>query len=49
MKKFFGTGDKQKSSGFYGLSNTKKGLKSTFNATMKAKMKQLGVKNKGNR
>lgn len=47
--KFFGAGNKIRAGGFYGLSSNKKGIKSTFNATMKAKMKQLGVKNKGNR
>lgn len=36
-------------SGFYGLSSSKKGIKSTFQSTMKAKMKQLGVKHRGNR
>lgn len=42
-KKLFDVGGRRLSSGFYGLSNTKKGIKSTFNATMKQNLKRLKV------
>lgn len=42
-KKLFDVGSKRLHMGFYGLSNTKKGIRSTFTATMKQNLKRLKV------